>query len=997
MNTKTLRRSALCMAMGACLLSLVSMPIVHAANTDGSLAGRATAGAQVTVLNPETGFTRTVTADADGNYRFPFLPVGNYTLRASKGGAALGEPVTVTVALGTTSNANVGAGVTNLGTVTVLGSSVISPVDVTSTESATNITREELVNLPVERDVISVALLAPGLTRGDNDLGGVSFGGSSVSENTIYINGLNVTDFYNRVGFSSVPYAFYQEFQVKTGGYSVEFGRTTGGVINAVTRSGTNDFKYGAELLWEPSSLQSAARDRFDAAGNRYYTASHDEYERSSLNLFASGPIIKDRLFFFAMYEARDYQPVSTSTSGNVLFDGDSDDAFWGTRIDWQINSNHLLEFLAFSDENTIATDSFGFNADTGEKGAFRNTTFNTSGGRNWAATYTGYLTDSFYLKALYGENERNRATNSINDTACSRVFENRTTVPASQRGDRGCTSSSMIEEATDTREAMRLDFEWMLGDHQLRFGWDREVNTSDYSRFNPGPDRLRYDIFATTPGSTIQPGNIVVPPGVTAYVRTRELAVEGVFETINSAYYLEDNWSITDNFILNLGVRVEAFDNKTEAGTSFIKIDDMVAPRIGFSWDVGGEGRSKVFGNLGRYFLPVANVINIKQGGAFLDARTFYAFNGYEPFQYNGQTYFRPILGAQFGFDNSQGDGTLRDLRGTVDSDMDPVYQDEAILGFQSMLTDKWSWGIRGIYRKLNNAIDDMGITANGACGLTGALGFVMANPGKVLTAYGDTNCDGVKDGWVTIDTSREGWAIRTNPGGVYRGQRGWDEPRRTYRALEFLLDHAWDEHWSLNASYTYSQTRGNAEGPVTSDFNFADAGRTEAFDDPWVNLNGYGYLANDRRHQLKARGLYAINSHWQIGGTMNLASGRPISSMGVGNPFDRTSFHSFYVCVANCTASDSTQRVYELIPRGSAGRTPWTLDLGASVTYLHSFGPADLRVKFAVYNLLDAQDAIEVDERRDLSIGTVNPVYGQEVGFQTPRYGQLTITLDF
>ncbi len=106
---------------------------------------------------------------------------------------------------------------------------------------------------------MSVALLAPGIEQGPRlrRRCGVSFGGSSVAENTVYINGLNVTDFYNRIGFSSVPYAFYKEFQVKTGGYSVEFGRTTGGVINAVTRSGTNEFEFGGEITWEPDFLQA--------------------------------------------------------------------------------------------------------------------------------------------------------------------------------------------------------------------------------------------------------------------------------------------------------------------------------------------------------------------------------------------------------------------------------------------------------------------------------------------------------------------------------------------------------------------------------------------------------------------------------------------------------------------------------------------------------------------------------------------------------------------
>ncbi|MGY2499277.1 hypothetical protein, partial [Klebsiella pneumoniae] len=83
-------------------------------------------------------------------------------------------------------------------------------------------------------------------------------------------------------------------------------------------------------------------------------------------------------------------------------------------------------------------------------------------------------------------------------------------------------------------------------------------------------------------------------------------------------------------NFLLNIGARVESFDNKGGDGDSYIKIDNMVAPRLGFSWDVRGDGTTKVFGNLGRYYLPVANVINIKQAGGFLDESTWYEFLGY-------------------------------------------------------------------------------------------------------------------------------------------------------------------------------------------------------------------------------------------------------------------------------------------------------------------------------------------------------------------------------
>lgn len=648
--------------------------------------------------------------------------------------------------------------------------------------------------------------------------------------------------------------------------------------------------------------------------------------------------------------------------------------------------------------------DIYAFNLDAGSRGDFQNKQFVNNGGDNWALTYTGYLTDNFSMKAMYGKNERNFSQLSQNDLDCSRVRDLR----AIGEGDVSCTASGSVIERLDEREAARLDFEWVLGDHLLRFGLDREVNTSQHEQYYPG-NRLLYEIRDADPGDILENGG-VVPAGVNAYVRTRTNEVDGEFETDNSAYYLEDNWSVTPNLVLNLGIRHEAFDNKNSDGESYIKIEDMWAPRFGFSWDMNGDGRFKVFGNLGRYFLPVANVINIKQAGGFRDERTFYAFNGFENFEYNGATYQRPILGAQIGpVDNSQGDGSVGDLRGEVDADMDPVYQDELILGFQAMIDDKWSWGVRGIHRKLNNAIDDMYISANGTLcgGEPTEVGFVMGNPGEKLTVFTDTNCDGDNDSFVTIDTSKRGFALYDDDGN-FIGEMGYDKPKRTYTALEFTLDRAWDDKWAFNASYTYAQSKGNAEGPVNSDTDFSDTGRTENFDYPFVNIGGYGYLPNDRRHQLKFRGTYAFSDSWQLGATLSAQSGRPVNAFGTSSPFFDDSYHSFYICVARCGLNLETpapndtyplsQRVYEHRPRGSGGRLPWTYDLGASLTYLHSFGQANLKVKLAVYNILNEERVIEVDDQLQSGITTaLSNTYLRGTGYQSPRYGQLTVSVDF
>ncbi|MGV8930632.1 MAG: TonB-dependent receptor [Luteimonas sp.] len=1006
-NNRNLRKRALCMAMGLIVASIVAQP-VFAQSATGAVIGRAGAGTQVTITNPATGYSRTVTADSDGSYRLSLLPPGSYTVQAQGG-----EPVQVAVALGSSTTVNLGAGATTLGSVKVVGSRVVTPVDVSSTESATNITAEQIQRLPVDRNVASVALLAPGVNKGGASFGGISFGGSSVAENSYYVNGLNVTDFYNRNAFSEAPFSFYREFQVKTGGYSVEFGRTTGGVVNAVAKSGSNEFKAGMDLTFEPRAWQAAAQDRY-FNGGRYLAASRDDYSQTKLDVWASGALIKDRLFFFAMYEGRDFAPRNTDDEGETMTRGASDDGFWGGTLDWNITDSNTLSLMAFSNKTSQVGSVYGYDFDNEALELKTNEIYTESGGRNWAASWTSYFTSNLSMKLMYGENNRTSFNSSLNDLECNRVAKN-SGIP-SPGVALGCTTSATIYHRDDKREQARADFEWSLGDHLLRFGLDHETNTSELDQRYPGPGNLFYNVYAASPGSTIpNPPGGVVPAGYSGYVRARRNEISGNFETINTAWYIEDSWSVTNNLILNLGLRQEAFDNKDAEGRSYIKMDNMIAPRFGFAWDMKGDATTKLFGNVGRYFLPVANVINIKQAGGLLDQRTYYAFDGWDILERNGSQYAVPRLGPQIGnVDVSQGDGSVGDLRAEVDKNMDPVYQDEAIIGFQQMINDTWSWGVRGIYRKLNNAIDDMEISATGACGADGYIGWVMANPGEKVTVWGDTNCDGDADGYVTVDTSKEGWALYRQDGVdgdgdpimTYIGQRGWAKPKRTYKALEFQLDRAWDDKWSLNAAYTLAWSEGNAEGPVNSDTNFSDTGRTENFDDPWVNLRGNGPLSNDHRHQLKLRGTYAFNDNWQVGATVDANSGGPITGFGVGNPYDAAIYHSYFICVENCDSEFSADRVYEHSNRGGAGRMPWTYELGTSVTYLRTFNSANLRVKLAVFNLLNQQRTVRVDQDLQPSVGMneddptqplLNEYFGVGYGFQAPRYAQLTVSVNF
>ena len=999
------RRAALCIALGTCLSAMA--PLALAQSATGAVAGRASAGDQVQIVNVTTGATRTVTAGGDGSYRVGQLQVGDYRVQVLRDGAAVGEPVPVSVALGGTTTVNLGSagGVADLAAVTVVGDRIVNRVDVRSTETATNVTREEIARLPVDQSLTSVASLAPGVVGGNSSLGGISFGGSSIAENSVFINGLNVTDFYRRQSFSTAPFAFFREFQVKTGGYSVEFGRSTGGVINAVTRSGGNEFESGVELTFEPAAWKSSGEDRFYADGSVNVRSSHDSSSFMKANVWASGPIVRDRLFMFAMYEQRESNSSFTNSSGSNFSDREGSNGFWGAKIDWNLSDDHLLELMAFSDEGESDTVLYGtYDFDTRTVGSARPSEYTISnGGESGSLTYTGHFGENFTAKAMYGINRSSSFQRSPQDVPCSWVTYNNASYGAVYRGmgspALGCHPGNTVVSHEDERKAKRLDFEWALGDHLLRFGWDDELMTTDRVTFYPG-DGVQYTAYGRTSPTQVLDNGTPLPTGVNAFLMARERADGGVFDIEASAYYLEDIWSVTPNFVLNLGVRLDTFDNKTATGESFIKMDDLVSPRVGFSWDMKGDGTTKLFGNLGRYYMPVTSIISYNFAGGLLDERTFYALDGWrqETNPVTGATYMAPIIGAQIGPVDDQFNISVRDYRQSVDRDIDAVYQDEAILGFQTMINQAWSWGVNATYRRMPNALDDVRI--NALCGVRHGTLWPIANPGDELTLWGTTAMGCAQDGWVTIDTSQEGY-ITVGSNRVI----GYSDPKRTYKGVEFQIDRAWDDKWAFNASYLWSKSEGNHEGPVNSDTNYGDTGMVQHWDHPGNN-DRYGYLFNDHRHQIKLRGSYRFNEMWSVGGTVTAMSGGPITGFGVTWPDENFAVASYtsegsgggtgWLCVSNCSGPWQ-DRVYERTERGAFGRMPWIYDVGANVTWTLPVDGIDLKARLSVYNLLNDQEVINVRARYEGNPGERRSTFGTGTRWQAPRYAQLVVTWNF
>ena len=1016
---RSFRRNSLAAALGLCFAGAV-----QAQTTVGAVAGQAAAGDEITLVNPQTGFSRSITVGADGQYRFPSLPLGTYTVtrRGSDGTTATRE---TRVSVGTSANVDFvraatasAADATTLDGITVTATAV-NPIDVSSVESTTILTAEQIARIPVPRDATSVALLAPGTVRGDSAFGNLaSFGGASVAENQYYVNGFNITNSFRSLDFTAVPFEAIAEQQIKTGGYGAEFGRALGGVINQITKRGTNEFHAGGNIFYTPEGLTEETPDAYQPNGTLRSDNSRDYNTDLASDLvssvWASGALVKDRLFAYGLlsYGTGDADTYNNVTIGNNQAT-DIKEPSWLLKMDWNINDSNLLEFTALSDHRELEAVSYRNTPGLVDRGDAIGTNYQEEGGENYILKYTGYLSDTFTLSALYGHGEFSRSQRlrtaggldveyggdlAVPATGCPVIVDAR---PEYRQVLTGVYSSTCnITNTTinrtdsgDTRDQFRVDAQWEIGDHQLQFGYDVDNFESVAGVSTEGGRTWRYTTFDPTPRIDPVTG-LGGPNSGDEFDRVREQFFNqgATVEVKQHAYYVQDNWSITDNVIAYMGLRWDTFENINGQGETYVKIEDQFAPRLGFSWDVFGDSTFKVFGNAGRYALPLTPSVAVRGASASLYSRQ----------QYNFSQTVDPVTGAPIGAvpipgsfiylngENGEGKNPLT----IAAQNLDPQYQDEFILGMQKALTDNFSIGVRGIYRELKAAIDDncdytAVLDANGFV-YEEDVGFVNAD-GEVaaLPSAGFPYCrmfNPGEDAVFVTDLLGDG-TLTTN---TIPGERLSPRAKRSYSSMEFFFDGNWDRFF-MQGSYTFAKNKGNTEGGVKSDIGQNDTNVTQDFDYIELTTDTYGYLPNDRRHSFKLFGSYDFAEEWTIGANVLVQSGRPLNCFGVldRDPGPGYSPHPYGSAFARCQGVP--------VPRGTAGRLPWTNRLDLNVAYRPAFAEG-LQFKVDVFNVLNSDKVTSVNEVAEVpETGATSEQYLVPTSFQAPRQVRFMVQYDF
>ncbi len=974
----------------AMALALAANPVQAQDNTTGLLRGVITShsGDQlsdvvITLRHVKQGFSRTVQTNSKGEYVLRALPVGDYTVTVSRDGKPVIDGEQLTISLGQSlTYAPVLGSADSIEKIAVLGSRM-QRIDTSDSTAGLTFDAVTLDQMPVNTGFENIALLTPGVAR-SSAFKASSFGGASAAENGYFLNGMNISALRTGIGSIDLPWEAIAQTQVKTGGISAEYDRFIGGVVNAVSKTGGNDSRFGAEVRYDPAALHTAHNTVYNPDGSISINNKDFEAEFYEANIWASGALLQDKLFVYALFNPRKYRSQYANSAATVFTEYEKEDKRWFVNMDWYITDEHVLTFTALDNSADLRYDNYSWDQQTGQGNA-TGVTSSTSGGKLYSARYQGFITDDFSVSATVGRLEDSAGTIPTNRLPGIWDFVN---LNGQRYGD--WTTSNLISE-TYQRDQFRLDFTYLLDNHTLQFGLDSEKLSVDYLEYQNGEGEARgwweYRTYVAIPRIGLDAGT---------YVMRRQRDTGGNTEVNSLAFYLQDSWQINDNLVLNAGLRYSSFENTATTGESYVKLDDQIAPRLQLIWDPYGNGDSKVFATFGRYFQPVSANMNIKQASGQRDVHNYYL-----PDQLNANGSL--VLGA----DGSPSHGALVATNvvqsGAVDveriaaDNLGPMYSDELTLGYETQLNNKLKGGVRFIYRDLKQSIEDSDLgpvvaqwlTQNNIANNANEYYFyTLINPGKDVTFHYDFDLDGVKE---TLSLSAEDLRL--------------PKPERKYLAWEFTLDGKPTDELQLWFSYAWSHSWGMTEGLVRTDNGQADPGWTTSYDYADLMDHAYGNLPNDHRHAFKLSGVYDLSDNWVLGFVARATSGAPLNKFSI-HPTGVDSCAEPSLWADWCASQWYDESAFydwdgTPAPRGSAGRLDWLYEFDLSLTYQRKLGDGDFSVKATVYNLFNFDTPLSVNEvaqitRTDNSFAA-NPDWNTATALQSNRTVSLVLRYQF
>ncbi len=784
-------------------------------------------GVTVTARNQDTGMYRETVSNADGTFFMGGIVPGRYEVTADLAGFRKYSRRDVLVEVGRTATVDVQMIVGGLEeAVTVTAESPL--VDVTSKEIGGNITSRELVDLPsINRNYIGFVGLLPGIIP---NISTESFGSDSINvngmdarNNNYMLDGANNNDdvIGQRAGTQArTPLESIQEFQVITNQFDAEFGRTTGAVINAVTKQGTNSFRGSAFGYLQDAALTT-----------RDYFAERDDLEKPDTKQqqwggTLGGPVVRDKAhFFFSLERVAIDEGVSVNIAARPELNATTTEEtrVWNTvtRFDHQINANNTwgIRWLRedspqFNQLINVGTRAVTLDASREEQDLDQTVvgTFSSVLGNSKVNTLRVAWTQE---DVLFGNPQWNESGDM---TALRPTLQYLSFIDQQNN-----TAQSRVNDGYQIEDT----FSWFVpgarGDHDIKFGFQYQY--SEAVNDNQGNLNGTFEFRSDRPFNAADPST---------YPERLSVRVPGAQQFTQKAHFIggfvQDKWRMGDRLTVNLGARydlevipIEELDNPLFDDRDDYPVDrNNFAPRFGFSYDVAGDGRSVVRGGYGLFFdkTHFELISAIITGGPFSDSFTVFfpstttvdpgpglgQFPS-DPFLTNGPVVNRQLLNQLF-------PGGVRQRNvGTVTID-----NPDRVIPYTHQIS-------AGYERQIGSTI-------------SASVDYVHAM-GRDLFMTQDFN-PGVR-----VNTTRTGAVQRVDPNFVAAVNSRVNVGETEYDALNFQIEKRYSNNFSARASYTLASSRGNTSGDGTPTMNF------QFLDDLRLDLNE-GPTNFDRRHNL-------------------------------------------------------------------------------------------------------------------------------------------------
>ena len=840
----TKRRISLLFLTGIFLLSAVSV----SAQTTGSIRGRAVdtdgqplPGVAVMVSGEILGSAQrgTVTS-VSGGFSFPALPVGTFRVTASLSGFQTQAAEGVRVAIGAVASVDFTMPEAFSDEITVIAETPL--VDTSSPSFNTRLEFEEVVDLPTRGNFYDLMTTTPGITQPSEGNEFINAFGADAKASQWNIDGINRTT----PGAGYLAWTFNEElvaeYQVLGTGASAEYGQMLGTAFNVVTKSGTNQFHGSAALTyqdpdWVGENAESLQEDTPDEA--RTYRL--DTNDRLSVTL--GGPIVRDRLWFFVGGE---WSAFKAYWPNQVPGPEPKDDTaeLYDAKITAQLGHNHRLNLTYNNHERLEPYGHSVWAAPTTWKEYWQNN-------ESFGLDYSGILGRNTVLEARYGTftmTEEERA--QISETENEPWWVDQTVNPSVSWGGPYWPWLWDAEMTTAEIKLTQHAQDFIKGDHEFRFG----VQYNRMGEIGEPPKPTAYYIYDW----------YLEYYGYPSYYYDYEYTYRwfvnphqygGESETWSA--FVADSWQISSRLTLELGVRYDSskgwiedlprLDFESNPTGEIIpgvdKIDgwDYFDPRLGFAWNIGGDGKNVLRGSVGRFH-------------AGLIAGDW----NYPPPEMQPHTW--DILNEETGeweYSCCAFDPEFVNLKpGTENAETW-----EYTLGWEHQLTQTSAIGISAAYKKTTNM-----------------LGWYTAGDGEF--------------NWETIRDNVTGEEIRlmdyyvqptklkgnsTGPG-ANGGDRSYEQE---YKGVFLTYKKRFSNNWDLTASYSWSESTGlnptfNSGGALGEQgATFWDS-FTMADPNLYWNATSDRVLGGDRAHILRVMGNVMLPYQFKLNSVVNIQSGR-------------------------------------------------------------------------------------------------------------------------